>query len=148
MKIFYRYPKYPIFAMADTKSNIAAKLEGTTLQIVKHIIKIYLYPEHPAVNHWKTEVYGFLHTIPRIKRKNTFPTKEFILQETIGVNRSVIPLWVENVVDDYGESDRDESNVMAAIEDYYSMLAEELSYRGDISKQKVYAKLTEIQNLR
>ena len=148
MKIFYRYPKYPIFAMADTKSNIAAKLEGTTLQIVKHIIKIYLYPEHPAVNHWKADVYGFLHTIPRIKRKNTFPTKEFILRETVEVNRDTIPLWVENVVDDYGESDRDIAGVIDVIEDYYSMLAEELSYRGDISKQKVYTKLTEIQNLR
>lgn len=148
MKIFYRYPKYPIFAMADTKSNIAAKLEGTTLQIVKHIIKIYLYPEHSAVNHWKTEIYGFLHTIPRIKRKNTFPTKEFILRETIGINRDTIPLWVENVIDDYGASNKDVNNVMAAIYDYYSMLAEELSRSGDISKQKVYTKLTEIQNLR
>ena len=140
-------PTTNILAMSSTKSDIASRLDDATLQIVKHITKLYLYRDRECKNHWKKEIYNFLHVIPKIKGKNNYPAKTFIFKYTFGVNEKYMSRWIENVTDDYGAVDYDTNNVIAVIRDYFDFLSTELAVAGDVSKHSVYNKLDEICNL-
>ena len=52
---------------AESKKEIERELKPKTENIIEHLFKLYLVPEHTAVNHWKQEIYSFLHTIDKLK---------------------------------------------------------------------------------
>ena len=138
-----------VFAMADTKSNIAAKLEETTRPICKHIIKVLLY-DSIDLHHWETEIYAMLHNISRLKTNNKFPKDSFIFKNTYEVNIQSIPVWIENIKKDYGEpnynlSDRD---IIQKIKTYYQWISRELSLKGDISKHDIFQMLDSLRSIK
>ena len=69
---------------AESKKEIERELKPKTENIIEHLFKLYLVPEHTAVNHWKQEIYSFLHTIDKLKGSNKRPTKEQIYKWTFG----------------------------------------------------------------
>lgn len=130
------------------KSDIAAMIEENTREIIQHLIKLWLYSDAETCNHWKQEVYGFLYQVPRLKGSNKFPSKKFILNNTIIVNEDNILALLRIVITDYEnqyEQKKIEYPTMKKhILLYFDWLAEELSINGKVARNDVYAKLSEL----
>lgn len=139
-----------VFAMSLPKCEIAARLEETTRPLIRHLIKLYLYSDKSSdSNHWRQEVYALLHNVSKLRRVNKLPSTNFILDNTINVNRDLIPSWTKHIISDYSDdADRDMNIDIVALQnsisDYYSWLASELSQYGDISRTECYSKLEEL----
>lgn len=57
--------RLPILEMATERKNIVAKARDLQHEIADHIIKIHLWPENQAKNHWESEVNAWLHSIQK-----------------------------------------------------------------------------------
>ena len=147
MKIYVRNTQ-DILGFSHRKSDIAAMIEENTREIIQHLIKLWLYPDAETCNHWKQEVYGFLYRVPRLKGSNKFPSKKFILKNTIDVNRQNITSLLRIVLADYGHSyaqcRQRYATMQTHIEYYFEWLAEELSKHGKVARKSVYSKLSEL----
>jgi len=60
-----------LFEMAHERKLALDVVRGVANQIVFHLIYLYLYPESPAKNHWKTEINVFLNKIDNLWLKPT-----------------------------------------------------------------------------
>ena len=149
MKIYIRGSE-AVFAMSLPKHEIAARLEETTRTLIRHLIKLQLYGDtSPSANHWRQEIYAILHNVSKIRGSNKLPSQKFILDNTINVNRDLIPAWTRHIVTDYSDDvDQDMQIDVTKLEDkitdYYMWLAAELSEYGDISRTDCYNKLKEL----
>ena len=130
------------------KSDIAAMIEENTREIIQHLIKLWLYSDAETCNHWKQEVYSFLYQVPRLKGSNKFPSKKFILNNTIVINEDNILALLRIVITDY-RNQYEQKNIeyptmKKHILLYFDWLAEELSINGKVARNDVYAKLSEL----
>lgn len=147
MKIYIRNTQ-DIFGFANRKSDIAAMIEENTRELIQHLIKLWIFPDAKDCNHWKQEVYNFLYRVPRLKRSNKFPSKKFILNNTIVVNKDNIAALLRIVITDYKNQYEQKKSEYSTMEEhillYFDWLAEELSINGKVARNDVYAKLSEL----
>lgn len=147
MKIYIRNTQ-DILGFATKKSDVAAMIEENTRELIQHLIKLWLFPDAKDCNHWKQEVYNFLCRVPRLKRSNKFPSKKFILDNTINVNRDNISTLLRIVITDYGDCYAQQQKLYSTMElhidFYFEWLADELSRYGQVARNDVYAKLHEL----
>ena len=147
MKIYIRNTQ-DIFGFANRKSDIAAMIEENTRELIQHLIKLWVFPDAKDCNHWKQEVYNFLYRVPRLKRSNKFPSKKFILNNTIVVNKDNIAALLRIVITDYKNQYEQKKSEYSTMEErillYFDWLAEELSINGKVARNDVYAKLSEL----
>lgn len=147
MKIYIRNTQ-DIFGFANRKSDIAAMIEENTRELIQHLIKLWVFPDAKDCNHWKQEVYNFLYRVPRLKRSNKFPSKKFILDNTIVVNKDNISALLRIVITDYKNQYEQKKSEYSTMEEhillYFDWLAEELSINGKVARNDVYAKLSEL----
>ena len=144
MKRFVYASEY-IFSMSQSRKDVAAELEQITRPLVQHLIKLWLYPNSSSANHWKQEIYNLLHNVSRLRGTNKFPTSSFILKNTIDVNSSSIPIWVEIIQDDYDKVECSTPELVIAVKEYYAWLANKLSQQGEVSRTAIYNKLSELK---
>lgn len=148
MKIYIRNTQ-DIFGFANRKSDIAAMIEENTRELIQHLIKLWIFPDAKDCNHWKQEVYNFLYRVPRLKRSNKFPSKKFILDNTIVVNKDNISALLRIVITDYKNQYEQKKSEYSTMEEhillYFDWLAEELSINGKVARNDVYAKLSELR---
>ena len=137
-----------VLGFALHRSEIAARLEENTRILMKHLVKLWMFPEASEVDHWRKEVYSFLNQVPRLKGVNKFPSGEFIFNSTFVPNESCIDDLYEDVYDDYTDNHtlvRTNCDAMhQVIEDYYIWISDVLSRRGLVSYKKVSQKLEEL----
>ena len=147
MKIYVRNMQ-DILGFSRRKSDIAALIEENTREIIQHLIKLWLYSDAETCNHWKQEVYGFLYQVPRLKGSNKFPSKKFILNNTIVINEDNILALLRIVITDYSnqyeQKNLEYPTMKKHILLYFDWLAEELSINGKVARNDVYAKLSEL----
>lgn len=147
MKIYIRNMQ-DIFGFASRKSDIAAMIEENTRELIQHLIKLWVFPDAKDCNHWKQEVYNFLYRVPRLKMSNKFPSKKFILDNTIVVNKDNISALLRIVITDYKNQYEQKKSEYSTMEEhillYFDWLAEELSTDGKVARNDVYAKLSEL----
>lgn len=147
MKIYVRNTQ-DILGFSRRKSDIAALIEENTREIIQHLIKLWLYSDAETCNHWKQEVYGFLYQVPRLKGSNKFPSKKFILNNTIVINEDNILALLRIVITDYSnqyeQKNLEYPTMKKHILLYFDWLAEELSINGKVARNDVYAKLSEL----
>ena len=147
MKIYIRNTQ-DIFGFANRKSDIATMIEENTRELIQHLIKLWVFPDAKDCNHWKQEVYNFLYRVPRLKRSNKFPSKKFILNNTIVVNKDNISALLRIVITDYKNQYEQKKSEYSTMEEhillYFDWLAEELSINGKVARNDVYAKLSEL----
>lgn len=148
MKIYIRNTQ-SILGFATRKSDIAAALEEDTRELIEHLIKLWIFPNAEDCNHWKQEVYNFLYRVPRLKGSNKFPSKKFILHNTIDVNADNISALLRIVISDYTNRYEQRRSTYSTMEErillYFDWLAEELSTSGKVARADVYAKLAELE---
>lgn len=147
MKIYVRNMQ-DILGFSRRKSDIAAMIEENTREIIQHLIKLWLYSDAETCNHWKQEVYGFLYQVPRLKGSNKFPSKKFILNNTIVINEDNILALLRIVITDYSNQYEQKNIEYPTMKKhillYFDWLAEELSINGKVARNDVYAKLSEL----
>jgi len=140
----YRY----IVAMSVDKQKIQNDLIDSGKQTVLHIIKLVLYPDSPSVNHWKQEIYSFLHDVPKLKGSNKIPEASFIFNAISSwddmIDKLVIEVQDEEEVESSVEVNIDQLQTM--ISEYHRWAADELSSSGILRRSDVYSKIDEIMN--
>lgn len=65
-----------VFGFAESRIAIEVYLNGRTNQIIEHICKLVLMPNHSARNHWKKEIASQLHIIDKLKNTKKYPTQK------------------------------------------------------------------------
>lgn len=136
-----------ILAMSRNKMDVAADLEEITRPTIEHLIKLRLYSNTDYVGYWRKEVATFLCEVPRLKQSNKYPSKEFILLNTIDLNNDSIENCYKVVIADNDEITPVEHNydeLISDIYDYFDWIAGELSNRGKVARNEVVNKLSEM----
>lgn len=137
-----------IRSMAEAKNKIYNKLTAKAPEINKHIIKLILFPNHTAYNHWKQEIYSFANQVQFVKGKNKFPKEKFIL-ECLSIANDQTERYIDWIVKEYKDSTPEYAypgQIQSAIEEYQKWVAHELSTQGFIVSYDAYDKLDEIVN--
>lgn len=134
-----------VLGFALHRSEIAARLEENTRILMKHLIKLWMFPTASDVDHWRKEVYSFLNHVPAMKGVNKLPSSEFIFKNTFVANEKFIENLYKIVYQDYAESyalARTGCNeVHQIIEDYYKWISDTLSQLGDVGYTDVLQEL-------
>ena len=136
-----------IFEFADAKDNIKNKLKDKSDELVYHLVKIFIFPNCGITSHWCKEVYGFIHSVPKMKNKNKFPKKEFIFDNTFGVWGDTVEYCIITAIKDYHNlvpmfnKENGLGVCEAAVRKYFNWLSEELSNIGRVASSDVYKKI-------
>lgn len=130
-------------------TNRAAKdyLISKTPVVIDHLIKVFLYPDVQEQNHWKKEIASALNTVPAIKSSNRKPRPKLIYENTFEAWKETIEDRIWAIVDDIAEVPTafDVSDVYNAIEEYFTWLANDLSY-STLKFSDIYAEIEFIRN--
>lgn len=135
-----------VIGMSDDLKSIRDKIRDQTDQLVEHLIKLALFPECDSIDHWRAEVYSFLNKVPRIKGKNSWP-KYKLIREPLSIYEDMVDELVDHVKKDYKNLSPVPINpikLQNMITAYNNWLASELSQRGRVDSDDVFAKLEEL----
>lgn len=137
-----------VYAMSVNQQDLSQQLLGASVPLIEHLTKLYLFPGLEYTNHWRKEVWNFLHRVPKIKSTNKYPDADFILDKISGYADDGWGL-ITSVSEEYSEhipkrTDGDELG--ALISDYLSWISNALasSNTGSVSSSSVYEKLREL----
>lgn len=136
-----------ILCFTDTNQEIKRKIHDSSDHIMEHLIKIWIFPNHDTVDHWKREVVGFLNKVPKTKNSKKYPSKEFILKNSWNVYEDILDNIIISAIDEVEDATPiwfDESDIYKGIFEYFDWLSDELSTKGIILRQDAYAKIEEI----
>lgn len=134
-----------IRSMSEAQSKVYDKLTSHSEELVKHIMKLILFPLGPAA-HWKGEIYSFVNSCPKLKGKNKLPSSKFIFN-CLSVSNDILVNLMRQVLAD--ESELSPSNIspsvlLQAAETYERWLADMLAQYGAVTRNEVYAELDSI----
>lgn len=137
-----------IRAFSQRKKDIAADLDNHSLELVCHLINVYLFPDSVNQKHWRSEIYSFVPSIHKIKNKNRYPEPAFIYKNLISDradNMDHFSRLVELVRQkEYEEIERDYLDIgecITFVRTYINWLSIELSSYGIVMPNDVYKEL-------
>lgn len=135
-----------IYAMSGSRKDVGAEIEQGTRELIKHLIKLRLYPESESVNHWRIEVAEKLHRVSKLRISNKYPSVQFILDNSLRVHKNRIQRYITIVRCDYGDPqiDYDNKRLHRDIEMYFYWLAIKLSKYGEAAYPSIYRKLEDM----
>lgn len=147
--------KIYITAQALQKREMETRLATRMSDVIEHMLKLYLMPNHSARNHWETEIYTFIHSVEKLKQSKKYPTKEQIYSWTydkvqdLVTDTSWMTLAIEDICDQYNIQLTISINTVIYELDnlciiYFSWLSENLSERGRLTNREIYQKLDEL----
>lgn len=120
-----------IYGQAMSRRDAAAHFDSKGPQLVKHLIKLYMYPNSDSVNHWKNEVLEFCSESVYLKGHKSFPKSSMIYEELWGKRRHMISRLVQHVkfreADLKPRSNYSEVDLLTRIDDYINWVSIELS---------------------
>ena len=137
--------KRVIYCFAKDKSTLLYELERESKPLIKHLVKYFMYPGHTSASHWGDEIYAFLNSVSKLKKKNKRPTSDQILKFTWDVYEDSIIEYIPTVVDDYGDSDVDPEVVYNNCRYYMIWLSDMLSNVGSVSRKACKRELENIE---
>lgn len=144
-----------ITAQALQKHEMETRFAAFMYDLIEHMLKLYMMPEHNSRNHWKQEIYAFANKVDKFKSSKKYPSKNQIFDWTyrkvddILNDRSRMTLLVMNLCQSYGcdmPENLDEmlSTFDALCYDYFLWLSDKLSKDGIAFRSDVYSKLDEL----
>jgi len=129
--------KKVIYAQAFPRSKVMTYLMHHAPNVIEHLVKIWVNPDHESVSHWSNEVYAFMPRIPKMVKIGV-PDKYFILDNTYTGYVDLIPRFVKDAQKNYGYSQDVDINVLANwIKDYFIWYSDSLDPDGSISRQQI-----------
>ncbi len=138
----YKYVR----AMSTTLKDIKNFIADASYQVDHHIIKLLLFPRSRDYNHWKQEIFSFIHDVDKVKSTNKWPQQHVIL-ECLACHNDVLDNYRITVEDEYEDLipiPVTNDDILHAIEDYQLFLAEGLSRNGLVRRADVYNMLDDI----
>lgn len=125
-----------IRCMSKSSRDIGAELDEKARQVVVHLIKIYMFRERGNLIHWMDELFGFLHSVSRLKGKNKFPSSEFIFRNMWEGQKIRFHRLVSQVYSKYSKAyepyDVTEDEIEDFVVSYLHWVADELSKYGEL----------------
>lgn len=148
MKIYIR-------GFAEMQREVERTLSAHTGEVIEHMLKCYLMPDHPAVNHWKSEIANQLNHVDKLKSSKKYPISSQIYNWTYGNNKHMITDLAQFadlvgiICSDYSIelniSYEELADTFDSIcKEYFSWLAEKLNKTGTIKNSDIYRKLDEL----
>lgn len=152
----YLENKFKIEEMADSIKDIKQRITDSRLQILTHLVKLYLWPnDKNNYNHWKSEIHSFLPSMPLIKSKNKYPTTKQLMnwgfQTTLESIRDQIDLYTDKAFSDEAKPiiNFDKVQLQSFMSNYIMWLCSELgdvNNNGKVTKTQVSKKLDQLLN--
>lgn len=147
--------KLRIFEMAEERSQIHRRLADKTPNIIEHLLYILLAPDSDCRDHWKKEIYSFLHDIELLKGSNRPPKASFIYDSTYGVRQDRVQSekYMTKFVKDVCSKENIKTKktlgqIMTELDDvcmkYFTWLSETLNKNEYASYEDVYNKIDEL----
>ena len=133
--------KIYVKCMGKSKKDIIEDLDNKSVELIRHLIKILLYQDRGNLDHWSKELYGFLPSIPSLKGKNKYPSKDLSLSGLWGrsqnrIHRMITGMKKDYIYDPYPVS---EDEIRDYVYKYLSWIAEELSIYGVLESRNTCA---------
>lgn len=137
-----------IFCFANTNKDIANYLKSQVTPLIKHLIKIWLYPDVQENNHWKREVSNMLSEIQKLKTTKKYPNRNFILKFSWYIEEDRIDALLDNVITHMSEDPICFSYecIYNSLQEYFFWLAEKLSQRGTVGANDIYDEIESIRS--
>lgn len=135
-----------ILGMSEYLKEIRRDLTPRGKQVLRHIIKLVLYPDVQEYEHWKKEIFNFISDVDKVKGKNKWPDAKFIY-ESISTQNDMIDVIIKQIKlmeSEYTPRDVDDATVLKAVESYQNWLAASLSKQGAIDPNDAFALLDTI----
>lgn len=106
-----------LFEMAHERKDAKNKITNLSPQLIKHIVKLFVFDSPDDINHWKGEINGWLSQLfdIRLKPNNKHPDKNTLYTWLI-LDSS--PHYGEEFVGEMIESLREYSGYSAPVHDY------------------------------
>ena len=136
---------------AYDKKDFKKKLLSIYEPLVNHLEKIYYFRDYnESVNHWKKEVYTFLHSSSLLKN-NKLPPKKLFVQHLWDDSKEVFEEHHKNNVKDlnydYGKKFCEvevDFNFILFYRDYVDWISDYLSKKSVVSRDEVFEKIDEL----
>ena len=135
-----------IRAMSDEQREIHRDIKSKAAQINQHIIRLALYPKCEYVDHWKHEIWTFLHYVNKLKGRNKLPKPRFI-KDALSVSNDMTYGFirlVEEMESELSPSNMSIKEIDKFINEYQDWLSVMLSANGIVLQKEVKDKLTEL----
>ncbi|MCL2331961.1 MAG: hypothetical protein FWC54_00525 [Actinomycetia bacterium] len=137
-------------SFADSWNDIANEIRSHSGPVTEHLIKLYLFPDAVYADHWKQEVYAFIHEVASPKNdKKHFPSPEKIykvIEDHCFDRIDVFLTIVKNEVNDIPPQ-REDGGAQDFVETYYLWLCDELSNKGEVSNSEVADTIDGLQSM-
>lgn len=131
--------------MSREMRDVRREIESRSGEVAEHLIKLGLYPENPSKNHWRQEIYSFIHKVYRLKKTNKFPRELDLFDWMWDSVKDEIRDWGRVIITEYGKpAGMCLDEVEAYSPKYYEWLATNLSKSGAVTRDEVYRKLEEL----
>lgn len=135
-----------ILAMSADLKSVKDDIRRAVNQIDKHIIKLALYPNVGAKDHWRAEIYSFLSDVPKLKGSNKFP-KQNVIRSELATYEDTFDTWVPVIKKNNKNltpANISVEDILSCAMEYHDWLAFELSTKGIVSVEDVFNKLEEL----
>lgn len=87
--------KLYIKCMGQSRNDIRNDLDNKGDQLVEHLVKIILYRERGNLAHWCDELGSFIHKVPKLKSRNRFPDKQFMLYKITQIPIKLLKFYIK-----------------------------------------------------
>jgi hypothetical protein len=112
--------------------------------VFKHLAKLAMVSYYDSHSHWRSEIYNFVSSVPKVKSTNHWPSFSHIYDALWEDNRSRFDNFLYQVEKEYPNDDIVEisfAEVTNNAELYLKWLSMELAGRGAVSRSEVCSKL-------
>lgn len=141
MKIYIR-------AMSEQKSRLHDQLSPLAGKLIEHLMKCFMFPDCESANHWKGEIYGFVHTVPKLTNTKKWPDKKFLLDCLWSTYQDAIDPWYYNLISDYSNYALNENSELDTVYRlcyaYIEWLCNKLSLDGRVSNSQCYDRINSL----
>lgn len=132
---------YRIKEYAMPLEKIGMDLRAKTDMLIEHLLKIFYYRDTTGdYSHWVSEIYAFVHTIPKTKKTNRPPKEKFIYKNLWGYKEDIFEtvhkMLIRSFNVRYGFISLD-PRAKVFCEEYIGWLSESLSNVNEISLEEI-----------
>ena len=133
--------------LSKSLRDIRCDIDEKGVEIMLHLIKVFVFRRCNSYDHWKSEIHAFLPKVSKLKRTNKYPKSDFIFHALWDNQKDDLEKFLKWILTDYTTYDKlvvVNSNIQQLgkfIDDYLHWLSEELSKKGFVSRVEVSSKI-------
>ena len=141
MKIYIR-------AMSENKSRLHDQLVPLAGKMIEHLMKCFMFPNTDPYEHWKGEIYSFIHDVPKLSNSKKWPDSDFLVKCLWDTYEDAIEDWYPQLIDEYSSyhlnTHSESVTVYNCCSEYVEWLCVELSRYGRVSSRSCFEKIDNI----